>query len=209
MNGIRQKRKLRFLPLLGITAIFIVCITVFSAFSACDFGSKYDNESVVDGVVLLRNQTHKKSLAARCEWDGDMRNMQFTVPDEYCGYKVVCLGEKGNPGFSGRPSPFSVSLPDELDGLINVGGYTFIPEEMNAENTVILDFTVNIGKYVAEIERLYKSTLIGYGVFEGEYVTQKYYRVNIYYNIDAENTVFYSKNGDVYYKATDKIYRYS
>lgn len=188
--------------------LLLIAIISVSVLSACDIGSRYGNWTTVDGVILASNKTHKKSLSSSCEWDGDKTNMQFTIPDEYDGFKVTDLGAKGNPGFSGKPSDFTVRLPSELDGLKSCAGYGFVPDEMNAGNTVVLNFTVNIGKLVKTIDRLTKYEIIGYGVYDDAYIAQLYYKVVINYVIDAENETFYSMGGDVYYKSNNKIYDY-
>lgn len=190
--------------------IFVILMSVISFLSACDIGSRYGNYSSVGGVELMSNKTHKKSLASRCEWDGDANSMEFTVPDEYDGYKVKCLGAKGNPGFSGRPSPFSVFLPSELDGLNSLGAYTFVPDDCTSENTINLNFTVNIGKSVSEIERIRKTALYSYGKrSNGQEETIRYYNMNIYFNVDGENKTFYSQGGDIYYRSSGKKVDYS
>lgn len=196
--------------MLFLIFLLLLSLSGLTLLSACDVGRRYDNEAVIDGVVLLRNKTHKKSLAARCTWDGDAENMEFTVPDEYCGYKVVCLGRKGNPGFTGNPGPFDVWLPDELNGLERRGSYGFMPEAANSENTVKLNFVINIGKYVSELEQIGNGGLYGYGVKneDGSEDIRTYYRVKIYYNIDEGNSTFYSEDGDIYYKSNGQKVTY-
>ena len=192
--------------------ILLVLLSSLTFFSACDIGRRYDNGSVVDGVYLMRNKLYKKSLAARCLWDGDTGNMVFTVPDEYCGFKVKCLGAKGNPGFTGNPGSFEVRLPKTIDGFDSIVQYHYEPDEATSENTTNLNFIVNLGKYVNEIEEISKGALVGYGFKnnEGEYIVEAYYNVQIYYNIDSDNSTFYSKDGDIYYKSNDQMvtYRY-
>ena len=188
--------------------IFVVscCLTL----AACDNGNRYDNETVVDGIVLLRNKLHKKSLAECCFWDGDKDNMEFTVPEEYCGYKVKCLGEKGRPGFCGNPGSFKVYLPRTLDGFDSIVQYHYEPDAATSENTTNLNFTVNIGKYVDEIEKIGKGGLHGYGFKndDGSETIKAYYRVTIFYNVDSGNSTFFSKDGDIYYKKSGQMVDY-
>lgn len=196
-----------------VLILIVILISVVScclALGGCDNGNRYNNESVVDGVVLLRNKLHKKSLAARCFWDGDTDNMVFTVPDEYYGYKIKCLGEKGRPGFCGNPGPFRVLLPNEIDGNESIVHYYYEPSSATAENTVNLNFTVNIGKYVNEFEQISNGGLYGYGIKNEDRneTINAYYRVKINYVIDSDNATFYSKDGDIYYKSNDKMVEY-
>ncbi|MDE7083863.1 MAG: hypothetical protein K2O81_01310 [Clostridia bacterium] len=176
--------------------------------SACDIGRYYDSKTVNDGVVLMRNKHCKKSLAAYCEWDGDKNNMEFTVPDEYCGYKVKCLGAKGNPGFTGNPGSFGVRLPDKIDGYTCISLlYGYVPD---TDKTVSLNFTVNIGKYICELQQISSGRLYGYGIINDDKSEDiiVYYDVKVYYNVDSENQTFYSKDGDLYYKSNGKIVEY-
>lgn len=196
-----------------ITPFFIIAFVMLLSglfiLPACDIGSNYKNYSMVDGVFMMSNDKVEKSLAAYCEWDGDVSNREFTVPDEYAGFKVKCLGAKGNPGFSGKPSPFSVQLPYEIDGLKNLGSYSFVPDDCTSANTFDLRFTVNIGKNVSEIMWIRKSALYAYGTYSnGQENILKYYNMDIYYNVDGENKTFYSQGGDMYYRSNGEKVRY-
>ena len=191
----------------------IITVIAFAAFAlgGCDIGRRYDNEGVIDNVVLLRNKLYKKSLAAYCEWDGDENNKEFTVPDEYCGYKVKCLGKKGNPGFTGNPRSFMVVLPDVLNGLTQLTRYAFEPYDKNAENTIEIEFIVNIGKSFNEFVEINKTSLYGFGEIndDGRVIVKAYYNITTHFNVDIDNSTFYSKDGDIYYKSSGKMVEYS
>lgn len=188
--------------------IFVVACCL--ALAGCDIGRRYDNETVVSGVVLLRNKLHKKSLAARCIWDGNTDNMEFTVPDEYCGYKVKCLGAKGNPGFTGDPGSFGVRMPNIIDGYYMVNNYSSFPPMVSEADITIFDFTVYIGNYVNEIEQINKESFYGYGIKNvgTADVVENYYKIIIVYIVDSDNATFYSKDGDIYYKSNDQMIEY-
>ncbi|MCM1546659.1 MAG: hypothetical protein NC033_06475 [Clostridiales bacterium] len=197
------------IAILITSLIILVCSAV--AFSACDTGQRYSNTEVVDRIALCSNKLYKKSLAKYCEWDGDMNSMEFTVPDEYNGYKVKCLGAKGNPGFTGNPGSFGVRLPNKIGGYESIVKCMYEPGDANPENTTDLNFTVYIGKFVDELEQIENGGLYGYGVNDIGGVGDKvehYYRVKITYVINSDNSAFYSQDGDIYYKSNNKKVQY-
>ena len=192
--------------------IILSAIVILSVFliicSACDSGRLYGNDTMVDGVYLSCNKSSKKAYAFVCVWDGDKNDMEFTVPDEYCGYKVNRLGAKGVGGFTGNPGSFGINIPDKVEGYDVISGCTSIDDTLTSENNFYLNFTVNIGKYVDTIGKISNESFYACGVKGEEEIIQTYCIVKIYYNVASENSTFYSKDGDIYYKSSGKMIEY-
>ncbi|MCM1546660.1 MAG: hypothetical protein NC033_06480 [Clostridiales bacterium] len=209
-----RKIKVKTNNIFVITVLLAALLCGLISFSACDTGQRYSNTEIVDGIALCSNKLYKKSLAKYCEWDGDMNSMEFTVPDEYNGYKVKCLGAKGNPGFTGDPGSFRVHMPDIINGYESLGYYSDLPPTATAEQSVNLEFKVNLGKYVNEITNISKTNIFGYGTInyddEGKRSEEPavFYCINTYYIVNADNSAFYSQDGDIYYKSNNKKVQY-
>ena len=188
-----MKSKVKFLIAIGI-----VSVSASILFGLCSCFVFWEQAGYVDGLWISYNTLTKKAYVGYCKWDGDETNMEITVPDTYEDYKITSLGGVS----SSKPLVFGPESPREINGKLRGCSYFELPEEANSENTVELNFTIRIGKY---INSLYKR----FGRYE-EYTSEEdyndktFYVFNYYYICSEENETFYSKDGVLYLKSNDE-----
>lgn len=176
--------------------------TVFCAFFVSGCFLFYDSETVGEYFIGYRN-FGKKAFIGCCTWDGDRDNMVFTVPDEYNGIKITMLG-----GYIGRgyPCPFTVSPKLDKAG----GERTFSTDSAGDDDEYeTLVFTVRFGVNISELVYVSGENYIGKDISDS--ATELGYRSDIMYKIvyrfevDENNTAFYSKDGKLYNKIDDSL----
>lgn len=161
--------------------------------------SQYGNGETVDGIFMAYSKLKNDAFAGSYLYESG--EMSFTVPDEYCGYKVTHLG--GYYGM-GLPCPFGVELPNEYNGLECL--YTSASRLDDVE-TETLFFTVNLGKNVSEITNVSDmDCYFAYGEVApdgGEDTVLKYYKVEYYFVVSSDNQYFYASEDGVLRNKSD------
>ena len=191
-----MKRKKFFLA--GIIAV-AVCAAV--ALGGCDTSFYYNDSTKTDDGVLIYYNTHSdKAFVARCEWDGNSQNMEFDIPDEISGCKVVRFGGYIGKGY---PLAFTVSLPQEIGGLQENNSINASQEEKEQKAQDLI-FTINLGKNVNELYyRGYSDgSIYSYASADGSQTA--FYKVSYNYVCGEDNPTFYSRDGVLYYKSNDQ-----
>ena len=182
----KKQKKGRWLPVGIVLTVLVLVILVPAALLFLRFGSSnYPSDSLVtDGAYTVAygyyRGIHFRSRAGvfAYEWDGDTAHRTITVPDEWNGKKVRTLG-----GFFGKgvPYPFAISfIPTEE--LLRSG-------ETDEDGNVCFDFSLNIGRYVSEIEAQTDGTGNGYCV-------------RVHAQCHEKNKTFYSEDGVLYRRST-------
>jgi len=170
----------------------------YKAIDPGDFGY-YDG-----GYSKIRN----KAYVASYYWNLEESAKTFRVPDEYDGIPITTLG-----GYAGAPSPFCFDYDPR--GLVKGSVWDKMYYSYNspkikallAENAEVIyvDFNVTLGKNIREI-----CEIDIYGAYILEVYSDvgiEYYIVvnRVYFNVDSANKVFYSKDGKLYEKGSDKL----
>lgn len=178
-----------------ITAAVILCCALFTLLSACNTSKHLET---VDGIYLIGYGKYLglgKGAAYMASISFDGETFDYTVPDEYKGYKITALG--GYHG-TGLPCPFGIDIYNWLckeygaDAMQRVLG----DEIEEGAQLIPLEFTVRLGRNISDIvsiENIY------------EYVTRGNGEVWIYYAVyrfivDEGNAKFYSEDGRLYYR---------
>lgn len=176
----------------------IVILSVSILFGLCSCYVFWESAEFVDGLWTEYNTLTKKAYVGRYDWDGDESKMEITVPDTYEKYKITSLGGVS----SSKPLIFGPETPHELNGMVYDGSYDKLPEEANSENTVALNFTVHLGKYIDSLYGRHNR----YERFKSksDEIDYIFYIFNYYYVCSEENETFYSKDGVLYLKSNDE-----
>ena len=179
----------------------IIAVVCCLALGGCDTSFYYNDSTKTDDGVLIYYNTHSdKAFVARCEWDGDSQNMEFDIPDEISGCKVVRFGGYIGKGY---PLAFTVSLPQEIGGLQENNSLN-VSQEEKEQKVQDLIFTINLGKNVNELYyRGYSDELI-YSYASADGSQTAFYKVSYNYVCSEDNSTFYSRDGVLYYKSNDQ-----
>lgn len=176
-----QKRRVVF-----FLAAVLLAAALFSLWDAAMF---YKGPVAEGSQEYYVNKISRRAFAGSYVWDGDPDHMTVTIPDEVDGLPVTALG-----GYYGRgvPTFFGVTLPEAYRSTIT-------PQEW-MEDQEELVFTVELSKHVKELN----CVDMGYdtvGVRPGAAVR---YHVSYVYQCDAENPIFYARDGVLYRRADDQ-----
>lgn len=178
------------------TVIVILSISILIGLCSCYVS--WETAGYVDGLWTCYNTSTKKACVGNYKWDGDESKMEITVPDTYEKYKITSLGG----ATSTKGILFGPIIPRELNGRVYDGSFFQLPEEANSENTVMLNFTVHLGKYIDTLfNRLWRYEKY---TAENNYDDYVYYVYKYYYICSEENETFYSKDGVLYLKSNDE-----
>ena len=176
-----QKRRVVF-----FLAAVLLAAALFSLWDAAMF---YKGPVAEGSQKYYVNKISRRAFAGSYVWDGDPDHMTVTIPDEVDGLPVTALG-----GYHGRgvPTFFGVTLPEAYRSTITPQEWMEVQEE--------LVFTVELSKHVKELN----CVDMGYdtvGVRPGAAVR---YHVSYVYQCDAENPIFYARDGVLYRRADDQ-----
>ena len=175
-----------------ITAVVIICVSLIVLLPI--YFMSWENAKT-DNLNLYYNKVTKSCLAGHFEWDGNVENMTFTVPDEYEGMKIKSLG--GTIGSA--PTLFYVMIPDSFQQ--QVVSHTCSEDCVGVVNkdTITYTFTVNLGKNIRHFEEF---TYKEYFMDANDNVV---YIVETKYECSADNKWAYSKDGKLYDKDTNQL----
>ena len=160
-----------------------------------------------DFVLDGSEKTARSAMIWNWYWDGDPEHTVIEIPDEYSdGIKIRSIGERK----SAYTKFFRVKLEEGFDGVFLTGvlkevdgiPYSETTTEEGVENDHVKDlvFTVKVGKNIDK-DIITRSTYYKLQNKDGSVV---YYKVVLNYEVDPENPKFYSSEGKLYYKDTDK-----
>ena len=166
-----------------IVLLLLAILLAVGLFSIRDAAMFYTGPVTEDAQKYYVNKISRRAFAGSYIWDGDPDHMTVTIPDEVDGLPVTALG-----GYYGRgvPTFFGVTLPEAYRSTIT-------PQEW-MEDQEELVFTVELSKHVKELN----CVDMGYdtvGVRPGAAVR---YHVSYVYQCDAENPIFYARDGVLY-----------
>lgn len=203
MLGYKKMKKSTKIAIIASAVVGGVILCFFFIFwGGCIFliASQYGNGDTVDGFFMAYSKFKNDAFVGDYSYvDGEM---SFAVPDEYCGYKVTHLG--GYYG-TGLPCPFGVSLPAEYNGLTRLYTSSFPQDGIYIET---LCFTVYLGKNISDIKNVSDiDDYWAYGESSGddgeEDTVLKYYKVEYYFVVSADNQYFYASEDGVLRNKSD------
>ena len=193
----------------AILACLVMVVGLMASVISLDdfhFGRTYDGHRERTGafdLVCDRGVRNRTAMIWNWYWDGDPEHTVIEIPEESNGVKIRSIGERA--GADTRA--FRVKLDEGFDGafltgvLKEVDGIPYKTEE-GVENDHVknLVFTVKVGKNIDE-DIITTKTYYKLQNKDGSVV---YYQVVLYYEVDPENPKFYSSEGKLFYKDTDK-----
>lgn len=132
-------------------------------------------------------------------WDGDSNNTDIVIPDTYNNQKVTSLG-----GYIGRgvPCPFTIDSHSYMpESTWTKADYEAVKSNPQAwgEEINYNDFTLRIGK---NVDKIYADSKVFVKV---ENNASTLYCSRVYITCDEDNKTFYSNDGKLYYKESDKL----
>jgi len=187
----------------------ILSICLILSLSGCflsEVSLFYNDSAEKDGFDIAINKTANCCFVGSYNCTEYTENSEITIPDDYNGIPIKRIG-----GYFGRgvPSPFYISLaelymntPDdsEYDGIYCGDINEFeISEEYTIKDVV---FNLYIGKYIEVIEYV---TMDKYYPHINEDGSITFYHSVVNVKCSDENKHFYSKDGKLYDKETDKL----
>ena len=186
------------------TALFL-CLIVF--LSGCEGTSFFYTDYVEkDGFSIAINKVANCCFVSQYECTEYTENLEITIPDDYNGMPIKRIGGYSGTGF---PAPFSISLftlyvnaPEGSEYYVTYNGNPVgyeISEEYVVEDVV---FTLNIGKNIEVIDYVEMDFYFPHINDDGS-ITFYHAVVNI--TCSNENKYFYSKDGKLYDKKTNKL----
>ena len=172
-----------------IVLLLLAILLAVGLFSIRDAAMFYTGPVTEDAQKYYVNKISRRAFAGSYIWDGEPDHMTVTIPDEVDGLPVTALG-----GYYGRgvPTFFGVTLPEAYRSTITPQEWMEVQEE--------LVFTVELSKHVKELN----CVDMGYdtvGVRPGAAVR---YHVSYVYQCDAENPIFYARDGVLYRRTDDQ-----
>lgn len=163
------------------------------------------------------NKLFNKAAIYEVFWDGDKNNTVFSIPDEYNGISITNFAAN----YHHRTAFTYLRTQDDPYEFVYFNDFN----ENTEDEYETLTFTIKIGKNISEInhktyndyinnieyqydfilpEKLY---LCGYSekdyTDEDNYV-HTLYKIVMYYEVSEENSTFYSVDGKIYSRETDK-----
>lgn len=164
----------------------------------------FSDSAEVNGLQITYNQLLDTACAEACLVPENTDSFEITVPDEYNGVPVEKLGR-----ISGS-APFLIDLSDlymnAYEGSKYYAVYTAeaitsdaFAESFSIQNVV---FKLNIGKNIKEINYVKMDEYYPHINEDGSIV---FYHPVVEIYCSEDNGHFYSKNGKLYDKKTDKL----
>lgn len=183
-----------------ISAVFICC-TLALAFTACNTSKELE---LVDDVFLIGYGKYigfGKGHAYIAEVVFDGETYDYTIPDDYKGYKITALG--GYHG-TGLPCPFGISLYNKLDEEYGASEIVLSESESDLKGAlcVPIKFNVKLGVYVKEVVRTVGKEYCEVIDENGDKLI--YYAV-YNFTVDENNPFIYSEDGRLYYRKNNVL----
>lgn len=155
--------------------------------------------------VSYERFSHNGAKVGEIEWNCELNNTEFTIPDSIGVHKIDTLG-----GFGGSTVGYFTVLPDfehyslgyRMDNDYYLENNFQIPDDDYEECKVV----INLGKNIKKVDTVsLASWLVKAEIPENWREPEIYdiiYKIAYYFNVDPENKTFYSENGVVYWRET-------
>jgi hypothetical protein len=166
----------------------------------------YSDSTEKDGFYIAINKTANCCFVGKYNCAEYTENLEITIPDDCNGVPIKRIG-----GYYGRgvPTPFFISVADLYINAPEDSDYNSvfsgdINEYDISEEYTIKDivFHLNIGKNVEIIEFVVMDKYYPHINEDGSIV---FYHPVVNIECSSENNYFYSKQGKLYNKNTDKL----
>lgn len=196
---ISKYRVLIIIVLIG-TLIFGACRYVLG-----DFAMFYSVDMIEDGLEIKINYIGNSCYISGYECTDFPDGKVITIANDYDGVPIKKIG-----GYFGRgvPDPFEISMSEVINAeegsrYANVW-YGDITQYKITEAYTIEDvvFELNIGKNIKEIEKVEMDAYYPHINDDGSIT---FYHPVVYVKCSEENKKFYSEDGKLYYKSSDKL----
>ena len=189
-----------------ITLLVLLVVSVCLIIPVLEETSLLYTESVTaNGFRIGVNRIAKVCYAAGYECTAHTEKLGITIPDEYDGVPVKRIG-----GFYGRglPQPFSLSYAElymnapedsEYASVFSGEHLQYVDDEFSV---VDIPVVLNIGENIETIDYVDMNKYYPHVNDDGSII---FYHITVYINCSEENQFFYSKDGKLYEKKTDKL----
>ena len=181
----------------------VVLLLSISAFFILETPLFYTSEETGDFTIGV-NELGNKCFVCTCKFTEVQDEYTIIIPDDYNNIPITQLG--GAFG-KGAPAPFMVDIADfymnapEDSEFDSVYSKTLIESDFKFTIENVL-FNISIGKNIKKIERI---SLDEYYPHINEDETITFYHPVVKINCSEDNEYFYSKDGKLYDKKTDKL----
>ena len=185
--------------------LITLLILMISFFCGCSL--LYDYEIYAAGSFDVGySKSLKNAYLGLYRWDGTDDGMCIMVPEYYNNIQIKGLG-----GYYGRgvPTSFGIAPTEEAKNMLcpnaTQWAYATHTPHIVANSVQYLRFTVNISKYIQEIENV----SVG-GIIVAEYADKDETKYNIYIltcyvTCDEDNKTFYAKDGKLYFRKNNAL----
>lgn len=163
--------------------LMIILIMMLFLSSCSDWCGFYEKGTDSNPVIYYNDKSHK-AFVAQYILDEDLENTVINIPEEYKRCTVDSLG--GHYG-TGVPTAFMIILD----------GYDSTCKPDNIEDVIELEIVINLTENIIEIDEC----ALDYYITNEE----KTYKLSYYFNCPSDNIVFYTKDGQLYYKSDDSL----
>lgn len=167
----------------------------------------YTESVTVNGFEIGVNRVANTCYAAAYECTGYTESLEITIPDDYDGVPVKRIG-----GCYGRglPQPFAISFAELYmnapEGSVYYNTVFTWDALQNAikddYSVVVISVVLNIGENIETIDYVDMDAYYPHVNSDGS-VT--FYHPAVYVNCSENNEFFYSKDGKLYEKKTDRL----
>ena len=178
--------------------VVMLLVLVTMSFSACDLSEAsflYSETAEENGFSYGINRVGDSCFVSTYICEAYTEGIEITIPDEYDGVPVTCLGGYLN---GKTANPFVIKLSDCEQA------YNDVPIYRIKEPYVIKDisFVLHIGKNISDIEYVNMAKYYPYSNDDG---TVTVYHPVVEIICAEENPLFYSKDGKLYDKKTEEL----
>lgn len=189
-----------------ITLLVLLVVSVCLIIPVLEETSLLYTESVTaNGFRIGVNRIVKVCYAAEYECTAYTEKLGITIPDEYDGVPVKRIG-----GFYGRglPKPFSLSCAELYMNAPEDSKYASVfsgehLQYVDDEFSVVdIPVVLNIGENIETIDYVDMNKYYPHVNDDGSII---FYHITVYINCSEENQFFYSKDGKLYEKKTDRL----
>ena len=196
------------ISLVFVRILFIIVVSFFTiGLTGCSLGEVsllYRESYESDGLFICVNRIANCCFVGSYECEGYPDNMEIIIPDEFDGVPIERIG-----GYYGRgvPTPFGITLYEVMNApkgseydFVGFGSRNeFETEECAVEDVI---FNLHIGKNIKVVEDVDLNEYYPHINDDGSIT---YYHPVVNITCSEDNEKFYSKDGKLYYKSSDKL----
>lgn len=165
-------------------SLFLVLIMILSLTSCNGYWCYFYERGIDSNPVIYYNDKTDEAFVAEYILDGNLENLEINIPEEYNDCIVNRLG-----GYYGTGVPTAF--------LIVLDGYVSTCKPDSLEDVIELKIVINLTKNIIEIDEC----ALDYYITNEE----KTYKLSYCFNCPSDNKVFYTKDGQLYYKSDDSL----